>query len=264
LKNKYYLMNSNIEKLQESWAKCSSVISKEETDLKDTNFNDLIASFFCPGPFYYYIFDFPSLSFSYVHPNMGSILGVDTTSFTPYDLMTRLHPEDIDFMGKCEQAAFQFVFQKLPEDKRKSYKITYCIRIKAHESYKLILFQIVMLTSDHTGALGKSFCVHTDISHITTTNNYKISFVGINGEPSYCNLDPKEVTQELYPINILYSNREIEVIKLLAEGFTAMEVGDKISISTQTVRKHVNNILSKSDCNNMSQVVVKCIKEGLI
>lgn len=258
-------MSTNVKILQKSWEKCRQMIAESETELKGIDINELVSSFFCPGPFYYYIFDFQSFSFPYFHPTVEKILGLDPTTITPPDLITRIHSDDMEHMSKCEEAAFNFMFNKVPPDKRKKYKISYCIRIKdKNENYKLFLTQIFTLTSDDNGALGKSFCVHTDISHLTKKNNFRISFLGLDGEPSYCNLDPSKIIKEYSATKLIYSEREMSIIKLIAEGLTADEIGEELFIASTTVRTHIRNLFEKSGCSNKTQLVVKCIKEGLL
>lgn len=258
-------MASKESKIYAAWNEYRSVITQKETSLKGLEIDELISSFFCPGPFYYYIFDFPSLSYSYIHPNLQEIFGKDPGSFYAEDLLSLVHPQDVLHMVNGEKMAFEFIIKNLPLAKRKKYKISYCLRLKtATGAYKLFQQQAVALTLDENGNLGKVLGVHTDISHLTTTNNYKVSFIGLEGEPSYFNLDPLEYLDGIAPSKMPYSKRETEIIKLLAEGFTAKEISDKLSISYATVSTHQKNILAKSDCKNTIELVASCIRDGLI
>ncbi|WP_287758698.1 LuxR C-terminal-related transcriptional regulator, partial [Burkholderia sp.] len=58
--------------------------------------------------------------------------------------------------------------------------------------------------------------------------------------------------------------REREVLCWTAEGKTACEIGQILSISERTVNFHVNNILEKLGATNKVQAVVKAISAGLI
>ena len=58
--------------------------------------------------------------------------------------------------------------------------------------------------------------------------------------------------------------REREVLCWTAEGKTACEIGQILSISERTVSFHVNNILEKLGATNKVQAVVKAISAGLI
>ena len=58
--------------------------------------------------------------------------------------------------------------------------------------------------------------------------------------------------------------REQEVMRLLAEGFSSKEAGEKLSISPKTVENHRNNILNKLDLHSTFELVRYAAKLGLI
>jgi len=58
--------------------------------------------------------------------------------------------------------------------------------------------------------------------------------------------------------------REIEVLKLLAEGISNQAIADKLVISVHTVRHHVQNIITKLDVHSKLEAVATAAKEGLI
>ncbi|NGM61794.1 hypothetical protein G5B30_07685 [Sphingobacterium sp. SGG-5] len=53
------------------------------------------------------------------------------------------------------------------------------------------------------------------------------------------------------------SEREIDVLKLLAEGFTNQRIGETLYLSSNTVKFHIRNIYMKMDINNRAQAVSK-------
>ena len=126
--------------------------------------------------------------------------------------------------------------------------------------YVLFNHQALMLTRDDNGGYGKSLNIHTRIDHLSNFNSYKISLIGLNGEPSFMNLSLDEENQDLRE----FSKREIDIIKLLANGLNNNEIAEKLFISPLTVKKHRTNILTKSDSKNTVQLVKKCILQGLI
>jgi LuxR family maltose regulon positive regulatory protein len=60
------------------------------------------------------------------------------------------------------------------------------------------------------------------------------------------------------------SEREIEVLKLIAAGFSNQQIADKLFVSLNTVRTHTKNINSKLDVHSRTQAVAKGKKRGLI
>ena len=60
------------------------------------------------------------------------------------------------------------------------------------------------------------------------------------------------------------TNREIEIIKLVAEGFINKEIADKLFISIRTVDSHKNNIMQKLKLKSTVDLVKYAIKNNLI
>ena len=60
------------------------------------------------------------------------------------------------------------------------------------------------------------------------------------------------------------TRREIEVLKLLAEGLFNKEIAYKLSISEKTVKNHVSNIFKKSGVFDRTQAAVYAIKNNIV
>jgi DNA-binding NarL/FixJ family response regulator len=58
--------------------------------------------------------------------------------------------------------------------------------------------------------------------------------------------------------------RELEVLKLIAEGCTSKEIADRLVISVKTVERHRQNILDKLDLRDRVQLTRYAIRRGLI
>jgi len=59
------------------------------------------------------------------------------------------------------------------------------------------------------------------------------------------------------------TEREVEVLRLVAQGFPNQEIGDKLCISERTVRTHVTSILGKLHLANRTQAALYALREGL-
>jgi DNA-binding NarL/FixJ family response regulator len=65
------------------------------------------------------------------------------------------------------------------------------------------------------------------------------------------------------PFDIL-TNREREILKLIAEGRSSEEIGKKLVISASTVKVHRANIMRKLDIHKATDMVKYAIKEGIV
>lgn len=59
------------------------------------------------------------------------------------------------------------------------------------------------------------------------------------------------------------TEREVEVLSLVAQGFTNQEIADRLFVSERTVRTHVSNILSKLHLANRTQAALYALRKGL-
>ncbi len=62
----------------------------------------------------------------------------------------------------------------------------------------------------------------------------------------------------------LLSDRERQVLALIAEGLTNQEIAERLVISPTTVKTHVQNILEKLDVSDRTQAAVYAVRCGLI
>ncbi len=59
------------------------------------------------------------------------------------------------------------------------------------------------------------------------------------------------------------TERELEVLKLVAHGLSNREIAARLTLSEVTVDAHVSNILSKLHLNNRTQAALYALREGL-
>ncbi|HSF82279.1 MAG: response regulator transcription factor [Anaerolineales bacterium] len=70
-------------------------------------------------------------------------------------------------------------------------------------------------------------------------------------------------TQELNPFTEL-TNRELEVLKLIAKGLSNSEIADQLIISEFTVKGHVSNVLSKLHLADRTKAAVYAWQKGVV
>ncbi len=60
------------------------------------------------------------------------------------------------------------------------------------------------------------------------------------------------------------TQREREILKLVAEGYKNKEVAESLFISVKTVQKHRSNLMEKLDLHNTAALTVFAIEKGLV
>jgi len=86
-----------------------------------------------------------------------------------------------------------------------------------------------------------------------TTNASKTVAI-LATEPEYTNM------LEAYPL----TERELEVLELIVEGYSNAAIAEKLYITVGTVKTHVRNILNKLCADDRTQAAVRALRSGLV
>lgn len=113
------------------------------------------------------------------------------------------------------------------------------------------------------GALGyllKDSSPEELIRAIRTVNRGEASL-----HPSIARRLIQELTQPtlLPPTQEPLTEREVEVLRLVAKGYSNEEIGEALVVSERTARGHVSSILAKLQLANRTQAALYALREGL-
>ena len=77
---------------------------------------------------------------------------------------------------------------------------------------------------------------------------------------------PPEIASELaeHATDESLSEREIEVLRLVAGGNANKEIGAQLDITEETVKGHLKNIMAKLGANDRTHAVTIALKRGII
>lgn len=251
---------------QRAWCNLPDVFTTPDVALQCMEIDEFIVSTFSSGAAYYYVLDYFNIQQPMlVSKSIEYILGLDPSAITIQSIIERGHPEDLPFAARAEEAALRILNTRIGRDQVKNYKISYCGRLRTRDgNYRLFNHQALILATDDNHRVSKVLGIHTDISHITSRNNYKLSVLHLFGGESYLNIDVFDEDKQVIGSPPLFSEREMQIVQLLAEGKTSVEIADILGISQHTVKNHRKNILKKADCKTTGQLVSKVLVEGLI
>jgi DNA-binding NarL/FixJ family response regulator len=100
--------------------------------------------------------------------------------------------------------------------------------------------------------------VHAALTSVIEGKNYFSQELLQNLIRSLKNQD--EQPKDFYDL----SAREIEIISLICQGLSNIEIGEKLFLSKRTVEKHRANILEKTDTKNTASLVMFAIKNKIV
>ncbi|RDV15026.1 hypothetical protein DXT99_12155 [Pontibacter diazotrophicus] len=220
-----------------------------------------LLSFFQVGEYYYFILNVRAFAFDLISAEVSSVLGYEPDEVDVAFILSSIHPEDQLWFLSCEKKVGEF-FSGLTLEQIPNYKVRYDYRIrKKNGDYIRILQQVVTIQFDEQGHVLRTLGIHTDISHLKQEGAPVLSFIGLNGEPSYIDVTVEKVQ---FPAHSLLSARERDVLLLLVQGYNSEEIGDKLFISKNTVQTHRKNMLHKTGCRSTPALISFAVKSGVV
>jgi DNA-binding CsgD family transcriptional regulator len=227
----------------------------------DMNVHKKLLNVFQVGEWYYYIFNIKHSCFNFVSQEMSDVLGYKHEDIDVPLLVGAMHPEDQPWFLNFEYKVGEF-FATLSYNQIPNYKVSYDYRVrKQNGEYIRILQQSLAISFDANGNLLRSLGIHTNISHLKSSGKPSLSFIGLNNEPSYYNIDVKEVFKTS---SLNLTKREREILCLLINGHNSSNISEILSVSKQTVDTHRKNLLRKTECMNTAELIAKSIRNGWV
>ena len=96
-----------------------------------------------------------------------------------------------------------------------------------------------------------------------------------HGQPFFCGEIIRLLEESGIPVDklsegkencdaVLISTRELEIIRLIAQGYSNPKIADQLCLSNHTVNAHKKNIFNKLGVNNTTSVVMYAVKNKII
>jgi DNA-binding CsgD family transcriptional regulator len=227
----------------------------------EQDFYKKLLNFFLIGDSYYFIINHQSLAIEFVSKEVEDVLGYHPYEFNIQFMNAKLHPDDRSWFLAFGKSIVDF-FSKLSIEKIMKYKVRFDIRFrKLNGDYARILYQGMLLEHDEHGRFLRTLSAHTDITDLKQEGIPVLSFIGLDGEPSYHNVDLSHIYIESKED---LTRREKQVLRLLIEGKLSKEISNILNISKQTVDTHRKNMLHKKNLSNTGELIGKAIRYGWI
>ena len=213
------------------------------------------------GDYCYFIFCPPEMQMEYTNDSIEKLLGYTKEKFTLEKFLEVIHPDDLQNYLNFEATITQF-WKDLSPEKVFKYKTRYDFRIICKDgTIKRLLQQVAVIQSDDDGAVLRTFVIFTDITDLKQSNKMILSIMGLEGEPSYIDIQP---VQALVPHKSVLTKREIEVFRFLIEEYQSSEIAEMLHISPYTVSTHRKNIFKKTNTNSVLQLLKLGLEKGWV
>lgn len=247
-----------LDEVHKIWTEIAQHKTPGELKLEVELYKKLL-NIFQVGDYYYMIFNPPEMKIEFASEFITALTGYKPEEFTLSLFMEIIHPEDLPYFMDFEATVTKF-WNGLPPEKVMKYKSRYDYRIRKKDgTYVRILQQIVTIQSDDEGAVLRTFVVHTDISHLKSDQRMVLSFIGLEGEPSYIDVEP---IQKFSPSKPIFTKSEKEIIHLLSQTKTTQEIAHILNRSPQTISTHRKNIMKKTGTTSVLQLIKLTVERG--
>lgn len=167
--------------------------------------------------------------------------------------------DDLDLLLRVNTVGFDF-YDQIPLEERKKHIISYDYRLKnKHNKVIMVHQELTPLFLAENGKIWKALCI-ISLSTATHSGNIEIYKDGDNKIFKY-NLEKECWTTA---IKIELNDREIEILRYSARGFTTNEIAEAIYISPDTVKFHRKKLFDKLDVSNISEAIALLSNNRLI
>lgn len=190
-----------------------------------------------------------------IDSNLGYECGQMTNMKFIYSI---IHPDDLDSMLEIVQNAWEYGFSlENASPFCVHFMVSYRINKANGETIK-ILRQSTLFKTDSTNKMSATLSICSDITNLDSSLDIKFNMHGEGGE-NFMKDGLGDVPQK-----IKLTPRELEIIKLISQGFSTKQIADQLKISILTVETQRKNMIRKYNMKNTFQLIFWAKDQGLI
>jgi DNA-binding CsgD family transcriptional regulator len=201
------------------------------------------------------------LQFTYIHNlktgkfenilGVEKILGYSDNQFNLGLYYEILHPLDQEIVFELTRKSIDWAENTKKNDSKDEIQLCLLQRMKCKDGHYINILRQSMAYEVTNQKVIKTISICTDVSSL------KVKAL----QPAYFHLPPSVYFDhsEILNINAIQNNhilslREKEIVYLLVEGFSSIEIGDRLNLSKHTIDTHRRKILRKTGLKSTSEL----------
>lgn len=186
-----------------------------------------------------------------------NLLGFEDEKITLNSFSGLFHKDDKEQVLGIGQAAIHYSLKNPESNKEHSLHISHRIK-KSNGDFIKVLVHSKPYSFDNKGYITRFLTIFSDISFVDTSDIVQYKFLSKG-------LDKQSFHDKIFKAkHIIFTQREIEIIKEIQKGLSSIEISQTLDISKHTVATHRKNIMKKSGCRSARELLVFCKKEGIL
>ncbi len=201
-----------------------------------------------------YVVDVVQYKITY-HKGVYNMLGFDEQETTITQFLKGYHTDDFEIVNRISKNVISYYQNNSGKDDDNALYMTY--RRKRRNGSFLTVLSKTSIYEVYNETIRSVLIKLTDISFVKMLQHVSWSF------------EAKEPDNEVFKSKIyeyfegIFTEREIDVIRLIKDGLTNKLIGEKLCISEHTVTSHRKSIFKKSDSHNAGQLISFCMERGI-
>ena len=198
------------------------------------------------------------MNIAYCSTGCHRFFGVKPGEVDPGTYLERTHPMDIrrHSLGRSKLIRMgndMFI------DRKGAMLLSSCMKtLDANGEYRDLLYQLYIKYFHEPVPAVYSLQINTDVTELRKEIKCDHYYVGENVDLF------RYPDKKLLCIGLTLSDRESEVISLIAQGLDSEQIAEKLFLSVHTVNTHRRNILEKTGHKSTLELVIEFQERGMI
>lgn len=220
----------------------------------------------------FFIFDYCKRKFCYANAKVFDLVGYtisDLTNASFEDISTIVHPDDYpDWLLNLVTASEDFKTKGIHKGEFAIRELNYRIK-HSHNFWVWLYLWVTPFRFDPNGKVKSVIGLVKDVSKEKEKESFLLNEIAKREQSAhnlkmvmgnYQKINKLDHHRLLANINEKISPREIEVLQLIAEGYSNKEIAEALFISPNTAVTHRKNLLSKFQVKNSAELVKEASK----
>lgn len=207
---------------------------------------------------YFNLIELEEVKFLFTSKGSLALVGIEAEELNPSHYLEITHPEDIYILEWARIQIFKLE-KEFFEAKKGSGLMSYTIRMRDPSGgYHNYLGQDYLFYGASPKPAVYAIQIGTRIDWCKIKDICNHRYIG------------KDISlfkfpdEKLLKIGLVYSAREIEILKFIELGLNSNDIAEKLELSLHTVNTHRGNILEKSGKDTISELLFELKEQGLL